>query len=429
MNKLLLFPEVTEGGVPGKTSITAPVQLTPSTSASKPIGVGKTTNASNPKPRREGLPPAEALALNFSVEQLPISSNDLPEMPATEGKLLTEVEVKGDESNTTIPADKLAKVEGKRVEEKRPVDTKSVEEKKSEATNSLLKPPGSSKAKDEGKGDTSVIEQFDYKDYTPQETEYLKNMSRPARNFASNLIKQNRELAKVKVDSYHQHPNAYVLHPEFQQLNINVHKASMEEQFWATQLEKCKKGEKVRDLAGYNQQGELVSGNEIEPNSSIEEKIRVNMMQTSQMASKFRNDLQNFPKQYQNNTNNVFKGIEEHRHQYFDWVKNPELMEYEFTDKNGATTSVKDARNKFLNIWPSFMRQDKGVQVAADLMVALILSDAQNAELLKGKQVADIIKEEGKRVEPSSQIRPGRQPESVNGSPTMFHDDPVLSEL
>jgi hypothetical protein len=61
------------------------------------------------------------------------------------------------------------------------------------------------------------------------------------------------------------------------------------------------------------------------------------------------------------------------------------------------------------------LQNDPGVDVASDLMVDIIIKDAEINELKKQLSVASVKKAEQEHIEPTTESRPGKPAEMIGG--------------
>lgn len=359
------------------------------------------------KPQMPITVPTEIQGMEFNIDQLPSSDDIVPSTPELEKKT-TAAPVKEDKKSTEV-----AKVEPKKEDEKKSEIThhlkppvKAGEEKKTEEVK-----------KEEKKTQVTVPknDSFDYGGYSQQEVNLLKNMSIESRKFAGDLIKQNKELAKAKDSNYLQHPEAYRLDPQYQAGLVDIQFANKEAQYWQKQLELAKLGKPVRNLLQWDNKGNPVVGEEIAANDGIEETLRLNYQNAMQAGNAKRNELQQYPQKYKQQIDNDMGIINQTRGQIFEWNNKPELMDYTIHVEGLGDRSIKQIKDDFRNLWPTYMRNHIAVDTAADFMVALRIRDSELAEARASKEVTETKMEEVKRAEPSTTIRPGRELQEVNG--------------
>lgn len=172
--------------------------------------------------------------------------------------------------------------------------TDPVPEKKPEGK---VDAPGQIKTTPEAKPDapkadspTSDNDGRDYSEFNDEEKGLFKRMSNDAfnrlkpiyldhRKLKTQLEEKNKELETAKKglttvpDSYYEHPQAYVLTPEFAQAQGDVMKAEQVFNHWSSQLEKVREGAKEIDMLGSDQNGNLVITGKLPADTSAETRL------------------------------------------------------------------------------------------------------------------------------------------------------------
>lgn len=375
------------------------------------------TNIQQPKE-----PPKEILESNFSADDF-TGVNDfeveqLPEMSKSPSKVKETPKEEGEA--VTLPVVDPNEIQGGTTEEK-------VEEVKKEESTKLpkfLKPPGQT---EKGKVEVKATEALgkitppdkskypanrDYSGFTQEETNALKKMNNEQFALLSKVIKESKE---QKNSTYLQHDQAYVLDPTFQSLNQESQAAEFEAKHWEQQLIRMDKGESFIPMLGWDKNGQPVYGEEQEPSKLMEERVRQAMMQCNQVVNQKKGEIGAYPSKYKNQVTNDLTAINDERKKRFAWVEDPKLLDYSITIPGFGDRAIKDIRSDITNLFPNYMRSHPLAEVAGDFFVALMLSQAENAELKSGKQIAETIKEEGERVEPSSNVKPSKPKKTVYG--------------
>lgn len=360
---------------------------------------------------KERETPLEILNQNFTTEQLPElnSSEGGPASTDMNGKPVSG-EVKKEElklDNKEKIEEKLEekKEEKKEVKEEKKEEEVKVDDKKEDDASRFLKPPNGKEVEKKGSKDT-----FDYSGYSDQQQSILKNMPKENREIVGKMIK---ELSTTKEAQYYQHPNAYVLHPGYQAELQTVNWASEESNIWAKLLDDVKFGKPVK-VPVDRVDGKIVYSAEIPASSQLEEAIRANVLQCSQIVTSKRKELQNFASNFQSITNRDIQAINQERQKRFAWVADPKLLEYSVSTTDGDKP-IKQIRQDVINLFPPYLRHSMPAEVCGDLMVALIIAKAENNELKNGKKVDTVKKEEERHIEPSSETKPRKLSEPTHG--------------
>lgn len=378
---------------------------------------------------------------DFDTEQLPST----PPVQIEDTK--TGVVVEAKESSTTGPelnTDGTIKTLSTDGRERNPDGTfketktapvkEKLPEKKVEPQPILKAPAGKVEPVKAGKETVKTIglptkTQRDYAGFSNEETNALKQMSNEGFDLASRVLKENRELKKLEGSTYLQHEHAYVLDPEFQQTNLSVQRSSGEAEHWRQQLILAEQGKPVHDIKGWdNRTGQMVVGQEYQPNASLTESIRERLYACNNAAAQNKQKLESFPSKYSERIRQDSQAIESEIRNRFAWEQDSKLMDHtlsvEFED-GPRDVSLKQIKEDFTSLFPSYLRQNLGVRVAANMMIALKIQDAEIRQLKAGAQVTETIQEERRLVEPTSEhkVAPAIG-KPVNGV-TEFGGDPV----
>lgn len=343
-------------------------------------------------PALPATPPADVLKQDFSTDAAEeaelFGSSDTPaKTPAEPAKTPTEPQKK---------------------EEVTPVEPTAPEAKKEEPKSEPQKIDGPNLLKPlVEKKQTAGTR--DYTGFTEEETRILKSMSNEAFNHVAPLLKNRKELERLKDATYLQHPDSYTLHPQYKQAQQQVYAARSEADAWQQQLIKIRSGEKWTPLVGVDPQtGKYIYGPEREPTVQDEEQVRLSMNRCLQYGEQAQHQLQQMPQQFQHIVQQDLLNIQQERARRFDWVANPELLKHELEFDGGQKRSIESIRSEFLNYFPVYQRNTIGAEVAADLFVAMQVY-AQRLKLAEaGKQVAETLKQEATRVEPTAITRPSK---------------------
>ena len=215
---------------------------------------------------------------------------------------------------------------------------------------------------------------------------------------------------------FFQHPQAYVLHPDYQRITSEHQYANAEANAWMEQLVKIEEGEEWTPLIGVDQKtGKFIYGDKRKPTIQDKEAVRSSMMRCQQVAQGAQAQLQMMPQQFQQQINTDLSAINQERAKRFDWVADPKLLDFEMELEGIGKKKVGDIRNDFVSLFPAYHRQTPGVEVAADLFVALQVYAQRLREAEGNAAIQQTLKEEVKRVEPTSSTRQKANAKGVNG--------------
>lgn len=356
---------------------------------------------------------------DFEVEQLPtkVVSED------KSGKV-TPVEPSAEPSPE--PKEKPAKPEVKET---------AKEEIKKEEPAPLLKPPAEKPlATGKGKEDIKPIglpekkEARDYTGFAPEEANALKQMSNEGYVLTSKLIKDNRELKKLEGTTYLQHENAYVLDPQFQELQLDATYAKKEGDYWKSQLIAMDGGKNWKPIVKWDVNGNPVLGAEQPGSKAAELEVARMMNQAYGVAQSTQGKLAEYPSKYKTYIKDALKDVDNECKQRFSWEADHKLLDYTISiayQDGNRDVSIKDIKKEFSELFPAPLRAHPAVNVAANLMVALRIGQAQMAANTGTAAVTEIKKEEQQLGEPASTARPAKPGKETHGV-TKFEIDPSI---
>jgi len=381
--KILREPNSTDGGNP-VSNVTPTPPSVPRTVSDKP-GVGAVAPKSLPESSKGFIMKID----DPSLLEEPVAElkNDVVEIPKAQTSL--------DAAKSMIDEGKKEpKIEQKKEEVKPTIPTQpKVEEVKKVETNEIK--PIAPKQKGE-------VKEFDYTGFSQEEAAALRQMSTTARDFTMKVLNEKKELAKQKDGQYLQHPDAYVLDPQFSQLNEDVLYYNKEAQFWQEQVVKIGNGEKWTPLKAWDKNGNPILGPEQSPTPQAQEQARINMHRLINAAQTKEAELQNFAGNYRNRVQQDNQLIQSERAKRFGWVADPKIMESTLTIESGEEQSVKQVRDTLINLFPAYRRNDIAVEVAADLFAAFQIQAEELRTLRAGTNVAQTQAKQVAMAEPTS---------------------------
>lgn len=380
-----------------------------------------------PTPVFPAEPPKEVKEMSFNASDLSLLGDSASDSvisvdkkpvetvkPEVETKVTTQPEINTPAQKEEVKAPEVKKEEPKKEMSATPAGLKppkeeaivgKVEPKKEETVvkeqkeESTIKPISPVK-------ETTTHDGFDYSGFSQQEVLNLKNMSRQSREWAATLLKENRHLSTLKDSTYLQHEQGYTLSPDYRELQGQGYRASVEARCWEQALLNIKNSKPFRDIVGFNDKGQPQFGPELQPSDQDEIRVSNNLSSCVNAVNQISGQLQVFPGQFKQRVQNDLMTIQNERNSRFAWRQDPKLMEYTVGIDGRGEKKVKDIISDFKSIFPSYLANTPGVDVAADLWVALTIQSNQLREAMNGKQVAEIKQEEIKRGEPSSDILP-----------------------
>lgn len=261
----------------------------------------------------------------------------------------------------------------------------------------------------------------DYSGFTAEEQSVLKAMSNDAFDHTSKLIKENKELSKLKESSYLQHPLAYTLSPEYTKLQEDAYYLNAEGQYWQQQLAEIAEGREWSPIVGWNKDGSPSLGAKQKPHSIDAEKIRVAMGQCFNKASSTSEQIQQFSGRYKQQIEQDTQLIQQECARRFGWVADPKLLDEKVVNPSVGEKTIKQVRQDFIDLFPPYHQNSVGIQVAAHMFAALQIYGQRIHELENNKQVAAVKEEEKALIETTSKEQPAIQKnDSANGSRGMW---------
>lgn len=396
----------------------------------QPVGAGIT-------PTMPTEPPAEVKAMTFSMEP-DLIGKDTSNTVITNDKGATLTEVKP--TTEVTPTDKTVeavKEEAKpktevKVEEKKSVltppkdDTKGAEKKVETAktTEKVLPKPITPVREKKDEADT-----FDYSKYTQEQQQVLKQMSNTAKKEYARVVDENKQLASLKEATYLQHDEGYTLSPEYRSLQEKDHFARTEGQCWEQALLNIKAGKPFRDITGFDPKtGRPTMSEERQPTDRDEIRINNNLAACINAVSVNEQQLSAFPQQFKQRVTQDLSAINQEQANRFAWVQDPKLLDYTVPVEGQGEKKLRDIKSDFKSIFPPYLASSPGVDVASNLMVALIIQSAELREAKNGQQVAQIKQAEVQRGEPTSDASPREVSKlAAKGVPSTFSLDGLPS--
>ena len=372
-------------------------------------------------PQMPSEPPAEVLKMNFEMDRSLLGNVEAPIQ-------LPEKKVETPSSDTTDKKQDEPKADEFRKEEPKPEDKTAIQQKEDKPkTDGILKPPGKKEEKTDKKVDASETKLItlpdpkskkdrDYTGFSAEEATHLKQMSNEAFEYTTKIIKENKELAKNKDGAFFQHPDAYTLHPDYRQTQVQSMMADSEAQAWKSALIACKSGKKFKVPTAFDTKtGNIILSEEVEPSEAAEEELRSKMNTCTNIQQQLNGKLENLAQTFKTRTATDMQAIQSERAKRFEWATKPELLDYTLNFPETGDVSLKQIKEDFKNLWPPYLRNNPVMEVASDIFIALRIQGAQLEQALAGQTKAEVKTSEVKRGEPSSMARQGQQGEEIGG--------------
>ena len=263
----------------------------------------------------------------------------------------------------------------------------------------------------------------DYTGFTQDEVHVLKNMSKQSFDYVAKVIKENKELAKLKDSTYLQSPEAYKLDPQYNKTVEDISYLSQEAQIWRNQLINIKTGKEWAPFKGWDKQGNPVFDAKRAPGEMDEEDVRQRMMLCENSARQSQEQLSQLQQNYVQRVQSDNAKIDEVQSQKFSWVSDPAQLEKTVSIPNIGDRTVKQIREDFMSLLPAYHRPSKLAELGANMFAALQIYSAEIKNLQAQLQVAETKRADALRAEPTSTEKPtntnGVQ-KSKFGGPAVF---------
>jgi hypothetical protein len=363
-------------------------------------------------------PPKEVKEMVFSTENLDTILGKEP------GQSTIKVDGKEIKEEKAPIKEEVKKEEVKKEEVKKEEKVEKKEEKKVEP---LIKPPKTEEKREEVKVDPKVEvvkeekkevkkidslispvkpsdDTFDYTKYNQEEQHVLKNMNRTSREYVSKLMEKVKVVPELEKGLYLQHENAYVISPEFQSLRQKEHFLRKEHAAFEDALINIRAGKPFKVPVKYDDNGNLIMSAEQTAGDKDQINIEAQLAGYIQQIGAVNGQIREMPVKYKEFVNNGLKAVEDERKNRFAWVQDPKLLDYT-VDTEAGEVPIKKVIEDFTNIFPTYLRNDPGVKVAADLFVALQIRTAELKRALNSSTKEEIKKDEEQLGEPTSDIR------------------------
>lgn len=201
----------------------------------------------------------------------------------------------------------------------------------------------------------------------------------------------NAKKGIVKVpDSWNEHPDAYVLTPEYRQFRQAHAMVSEEEAHWLEQLENVENGRAWNGITGRDEAGNLIKDKEVADNSVrskdyINQQLALARQYKGQFSAKVGDLKTNHQKNYQGAVNTIREGVKT----YCPWTTDEKLLATEIEFENPETKKIEKASigntiKAAYNILPPVFRSHPLAEVFANTFVVNAIAQ-QKLRLLQGQ--------------------------------------------
>ena len=132
-------------------------------------------------------------------------------------------------------------------------------------------------------------------------------------------------------DSYHEHPAAFVLDPNYLQAQSTLQNLGLEEQHWVAQAEKLAKGEKPKDLV-QGQDGRLYEGQELPATAHTQAMLTQKIAQVAMYKQQWAQQANALQQQHQVRYNTEMANLQAFEAKTFPWFKPDAKGQYPYKD-------------------------------------------------------------------------------------------------
>lgn len=336
------------------------------------------------KPIRNILkaPPKETLeGKDFSVDA------DAPEEVLEVTKPLTDTKPALEKDKKVAPVADTTKQDDKKDEKK-------------EDSQQITLPRKDDKKDTTQKKDDKKPAQRDYSGYSEAEVEVLKQMSNPAFEFATSRLKELKELRDKKPDSYLQHPQGYILSPDYNEAVQNHNLAQFEYNHYKTQLINLRAGKKWTRVLGYKADGSAVLSEQQDPTEEADVELSGLVNYAQQLQNQFSQKADQVRQGYTRNVEASVSALNTERAKRFEWVAKPELLDSKIEIEGMGEVPVKKVIEDFKSFFAPHFRGSPILDLTADMFVAVQLLKNQIKGLQSQLLGAEKLRKDVIRAEP-----------------------------
>lgn len=348
--------------------------------AAEPAEGDKPKGAAAPRPVRSVIatPPAKVLEGDFT-------SDDDPEV------------VPDDKGTAKKVDDTKAKAEADAKAAKEKADADAAAKLKADDTNKGQIKVGDTAPKP-GLRDSAVtlLKELGY-----TEEEALKQMSNPALELTTKALKELKDLRGKKPESYLQHPNAYILQPEFEQTAIKAQRIEAESLHWKQQLLAIRAGKPWQTIKGYTKDGEMVLDGPFKATDEAEVDVQNAFNYSIQEAQNQKAQLNQLQQTFTGRLKADADAIQAELAKRFEWVADPTKLETKIEVDGIGSVPIKKIIEDFKGLLPSYHHNNIVTEVAANMFVALQVQGKQIRELLQQVEKEKKLKKDVLTAEPA----------------------------
>ena len=373
-----------------------------------------------------GSGPSAAFAAAAANAGIPKGESKEPPPEALEGDFGGEADVVDDPPEATPPAEEMpASVAGEVNDETR----KAIDLGEEDDTLPPAKvidpgtgleveaPPAAEKAKV-----PTLEDLFD----DPEDLKFAREMSNPAKKHFGSRLKALREGIDPKPATFFDHPQGYVLLPEYGDQLKQLNKVKSEQEFWQKQLSLIEDGENFKVIEGVDEQGNpVISEKSYKPTGTAKVAINNALMEISSDLKTTSEKLTSIREGFGGSFKDAQKVIDEERTKRFPWVAKPEMEEkVTITLNDYGTQPIKKVKTDFIGMLPKVWQNHPMAKGWADTFIALQLNVSRVQGLLQEIEKLKNLAGDQSRAEPLVRTGGGKVKEpTFRGGPAEFSDD------
>ena len=278
----------------------------------------------------------------------------------------------------------------------------------------------------------SKPESRNYEEFDETERPLLKQMSNAAfEKYSKNrneMVEAKQQLEDLRAkapdsklpDSFHEHPEAYTLSPEYREAAGNYGKAQTEYTHWKKQLINVRNGEPWQGIDGYNADGQMVAGKQ---GFKATQSSEIDIESALQEAKNFMNQFGQQASHIQDNYSKIYSEADDmlssEQKKHFEWEENAEKLKTTVETPGGKSATIGDLKKGFFDAMPGNFQKHPVTNLASNLYVTLQLYASELGKLKKQLDISETNKKDSRRVEPRS----GRKSESASSDDEIFSVD------
>ena len=308
-----------------------------------------------------------------------------------------EEKVKG-KDKVADKAAKTAKVDEGTEGGNKAEDEAEVEETPALTTKSLLAGKGLNVAPPAVNKGIKSPDARDYSEFPEEWREGLKKTSNEAFNIFKQLHKENKELKSTtaKLDesgiptAWYNHPQAYTLHPTYNNTVTKLNTVSAETQSYIAALEKIEDGEEFSVISGWDKNGSPIYSSSLKPTTANKAKVLAGISQGQGMVESLRTQANTFAQ-------NFARGYQQEEAYVNDVLLKNFPTLFDGTDKE----AVKNYNDFINDLVPSSFKDHPLARSAAALFTHVVKLTNENNQLKRDSGLASRLKQNKSLAEPT----------------------------